>query len=192
MIKKQIRVIGIDDAPFKKFEDEKTFIIGAVMRGSLFLDGVLMREIEVDGDDSSQKIVEMINSSKYRQQIKAIMLHGITFGGLNIADISQIHSETKLPVIGIVKDKPDNERMINAIMHVKNSREKLKRLERGGGIKEIKLGSRTLYTQLAGILKEDAKTVIKITTARGFTPEPIRAAHLIAGALAEGESRGRA
>ena len=41
MVKKEIRVIGIDDSPFKKFSRQKILVIGTIFRGGNWLDGVL-------------------------------------------------------------------------------------------------------------------------------------------------------
>ena len=45
MIKKEIRVLGIDDAPFNKFKDKQVLVIAAFYRGGHFLDGVLSTKI---------------------------------------------------------------------------------------------------------------------------------------------------
>lgn len=192
MFKKLIRVIGIDDAPFKKFKDKKTFIVGAILRGNSLLEGVAVREIFVDGDDSTSEIIEMVKSTRHREQLRAILLHGITFAGLNIADIAEINKKTMLPVIAVTSKKPDNRSFIAAIRKTKNSDEKIKRLEKAGNVHEIKICSRSIYLQLSGISCEQAEEILKITIARGFIPEPIRVAHMIASAIVRGESKGKA
>ena len=192
MFKKLIRVIGIDDAPFKKFKDEKTLIVGAILRGNSLLEGVIVREVSVDGDDSTSKIIEMIKNTRHRRQLKAILLHGITFAGLNIADIAEINKETALPVIAVTSKKPDNESFAAAIRKTGNSEEKIKKLEKAGKINEVKIGSRSIYLQLSGISCNNAEEIVRITTARGFIPEPIRVAHMIASAIVRGESKGKA
>jgi len=63
-MKKEIRILGIDDAPFNKFKDRNTFIVGVVYRGGQFMDGVLSARIRVDGNNSTKKIAEMVNSGE--------------------------------------------------------------------------------------------------------------------------------
>lgn len=58
MFKKEIRVIGIDDSPFNKFKDKKALIVGVVMRGGLYVDGILSAKVDVDGDDSTKKFLK--------------------------------------------------------------------------------------------------------------------------------------
>ena len=87
MVKKQIRVLGIDDAHFDKFKDKETLIIGAFFRGGEFIDGIVSTRVMVDGSDSTKKITEMVKNSKFYPQIRAIMLDGIAVGGFNIVDV---------------------------------------------------------------------------------------------------------
>ena len=58
-MKPQVLVLGIDDTPFDKFKDESSKIIGAVMRASDMVEGILTSQIEIDGDDATVKIIEM-------------------------------------------------------------------------------------------------------------------------------------
>ena len=48
-----------------------------------------------------------------------------------------------------------------------------------------------VYVQRVGLTLEQARATVDRLAVSGFIPEPLRAAHLIAGALATGESRGR-
>ena len=81
-MKKEIRILGIDDAPFS-FGQEKVTVIGVVMRGNSYIEGVLKAEIEVDGIDATPTIINLINRTRYRKQLKVIMLDGIALGGFN-------------------------------------------------------------------------------------------------------------
>jgi endonuclease V-like protein UPF0215 family len=49
-----------------------------------------------------------------------------------------------------------------------------------------------LWIQRVGLTIDLARRVITSTTLHGHVPEPLRIAHLIAGGIAEGRSRGRA
>src|SRR3989344_402165 len=107
MFKKEIRVIGIDDAPFRKFSKGKVFVIGTVFRGGTLLDGILSTKVNVDGSNSTKKIIEMVNKSKFKPQLRCIFLDGIAVGGFNIIDIQELNKQTKLPVIVVIRKKPD-------------------------------------------------------------------------------------
>jgi len=105
-MKRQIRILGIDDAPFT-FNDDITSIIGVVMRGGEYLECVLRRQITIDGTEATNVVIEMIRQTRHRPQVKTIMLDGVTLGGFNIVDIIKIYETTKIPVITITRDKPD-------------------------------------------------------------------------------------
>jgi endonuclease V-like protein UPF0215 family len=56
------------------------------------------------------------------------------------------------------------------------------------------LGNRmqSLRVQRAGLSIEEARRLVRATTLHGQVPEPLRLAHLIAGGIVTGRSRGRA
>ncbi len=185
MIKKEIRVLGIDDAPFDK-RDNDVIVIATFFRGGNFIDGVLSTKAEVDGSDSTEKLIKMVNNSKFYRQLQCIMLDGIAVGGFNIIDINLLSSKTELPVIVIIRDYPDFERIIAVLKKLKMDG-KISLIEKAGKVERIG----NVYVQLANITKEKAAEIIKITATHSFIPEPIRAAHIIASGLVFGESRGK-
>ncbi len=187
MVKKEIRVLGIDDAPFDKFKDKKTIVIATFFRGGSFIDGVLSTTVTIDGADSTAKIAAMAKKSKFYTQLQCIMLDGIAVGGFNIIDVQKLSKSTRLPVIVVVRDYPDFEK-IRAALKKLGMEKKIKLIEKAG--KVIKLEN--VYVQLTNITPEKARQIIKITATHSFLPEPIRAAHIIASGLVLGESRGKA
>lgn len=53
-VKKEIRILGIDDSPFKKFKKgKKVLVIGCVFRAGRWLDGVVSTHINCDGTNST-------------------------------------------------------------------------------------------------------------------------------------------
>jgi len=186
-MKKEIRILGIDDASFDKFNDKKVMVIATVFRGGSWLDGVLSTYVRVDGNNSAKKLIEMINRCKFKPQLQCIMLDGIAFGGFNIVDVKRLNKETKIPVMVIMRDYPDFKKIESALTKL-NKENKLKLLNKAG--KVIKLGN--IYVQLVGIDIEKAKEFLKVSCTRSYLPEPIRVAHLIGQGIAMGESRGRA
>ncbi|MBM3309562.1 MAG: DUF99 family protein, partial [Candidatus Altiarchaeales archaeon] len=47
-IKPEVRILGLDDGPFKQ-NDKKVLVVGVVFRGGSFLDGVVSTKVRVDG-----------------------------------------------------------------------------------------------------------------------------------------------
>lgn len=186
-MKRQIRVIGIDDAPFRKKIDKTVLVVGTIYRGGDFFDGILSTKIRVDGSNSTKKLAEMINKCKFKPQLQCIFLDGIALGGFNIVDVKKLSGKTKLPVIVVIRNYPDFKKIFSALNKI-GFKNKIKLIEKAG--KVIKIGK--IYVQLTNISLENAKKILKITCTHSLLPEPIRAAHLIAAGIARGESKGRA
>ena len=130
-MKKQIRVLGIDDGPHKRFDykQKKALIVGTFFRGGDFLDGLLSTEATIDGNDATSKIAGMINKSKhFKPQIKAVFLDGIAVGGFNVIDIKLLAKKTGQPIIVIMRTYPKFEKIKRALIKIgKKSRIKLQK-----------------------------------------------------------------
>ena len=190
-MKSQIRTLGIDDAPFK-FTDKTTEVIAVLLRGNFYIDGILKTKIKVDGKDATDKLIEMIGTSRYKEQIKTIMIDGIALGGFNVIDMQKLYTDLHIPVITITRKKPD----LNAMKMV--LKKKFKDWNRkwnviiSNEIVQIKRGRSNLYVNYVGLKLSEVKEILDITTLRGVMPEPIRIAHIIAAGIKTGESHGRA
>ena len=176
--------MGIDDSPFKKGEKGRTLVVGILMRGPA-VEGVLGSSVEIDGDDSTDIIEAMISRSRFHPQVKYILLHSVMMGGLNVVDITELSQRLKKPVIAIVRRKPDMKKVHCALSNACCFEEKLVRLRKAGQPVKVK----GLYAQFAGMDRKEAEELLSLW--KGI-PEPIRLAHLVAGGVVRGESRGRA
>ena len=187
MLKKETRILGIEDAPFDKFKKGNVLIIGTIFRGGLWLDGVLSTKVKVDGNNSTAKLVQMINKSKFKPQIQCILIDGIAFGGFNIIDIGKLNKKTKIPVMVIIRKYPDFKK-IKETLNTLNKSNKYKLIEKAGDINKIN----KIYVQIKGADLSFAKDILRISCTRSLIPEPLRAAHIIASGVVDGESRGGA
>jgi len=190
-IKQEIRILGIDDAPFPPHTQNKIMLIGTVFRGGIWLDGVLRTYISGDGDDSTPNIVKMINESRHKDQIGVIMLDGVTFGGFNVVDIVEIFYQTGIPVIVIMRKFPDFPKIKKALLKFEDHQKRWNHILNAGEVYKIN-NKETIYIQICGIDLEDAEEIVRLSTTRSAIPEPIRAAHLIAAGVETGESKGSA
>lgn len=179
---KKWRFLGIDDS----FDDKKCCVVGCVTCDG-YVEGFMYAEIEIDGLDATEKLIGMVKRSKFRKQIKCIFLPGITFGGFNLVDIQQVHDETEIPVVVVMRRKPDMEEFDSAMRNVENYDTRKRIVERAGEI--YKAGN--LYIQIAGVGFDEAKELVKAATVKGNMPEAVRIAHLVASAIIHGESRGK-
>jgi endonuclease V-like protein UPF0215 family len=188
-MKAQARVLGIDDSCFDKFKTRTVLIAGVVSRLDGYVEGILSTTVQVDGVDSTTKIAKMIKSSRFRTQLKAVMLHGFTLAGFNIVDIYALNKKIKIPVICVLRKQPNERKVLNALKKLKKNKEKKIRLFKKVGKLEKFHG---IYFKAVGIDSQHAKKLIQKTTHRGNMPEPVRLAHLIASGTSRGESKGRA
>lgn len=179
--------VGFDDAPFSRKQRERVPIVGAVFARTRF-DGVLIGAVERDGDDATDTMVRLISDSHFKEHIQVVLLQGITFAGFNVVDVPRLSQEVGRPVLVVCRKAPDWDRIRAALLgQVPNGREKWKRIEQLGPMEP--LGH--LYVQRCGLEREETEWVLERLAVHGYLPEPLRVAHLIAGALARGASRGR-
>jgi hypothetical protein len=185
VIKPEIRVLGVDDGVFTPHMKGLVLVVGVVFRGGYWLDGVMNTKVKVDGFDATGKIASMILKSPHYEQLRVIMLNGITFAGFNVADIKKLNAKTRLPVIAVTREKPDFAEIRKALKNLPKSEERWKAMLNGGGIFEVctKSGGGKIYMQISGVCEEDAKKILRLTSTRSNIPEALRVAHLIASGI---------
>ncbi|MDG6219510.1 MAG: DUF99 family protein [Candidatus Thermoplasmatota archaeon] len=190
-MKSEIRILGIDDAPFS-FTDSHTDLIGVVMRGNHYIEGVLYDHVTIDGTDATRICEDMITRTRHYQQLKAVLFDGATLGGFNVLDIETIWENTHVPVITVTRKKPDFEKINNALKNHFSDWEKRRFLLEKGTLHLLKTNHNPLFIKCEGVSLAQAKEIITLATIRGVIPEPIRVAHIIASGISRGESYGKA
>ena len=188
-MKRQGRVLGIDDAPFS-FNDAEVPIVGVMVRLPGYVEGVMVSQVAVDGDDADQVLTEMLLGSRFREQIRMVMIDGTSLGGFNVVDIDRLSKETGLPFCTVTRDVPDLPSMNAALQkHFPDWRRRLEVVERHELI-EVRTEHGPIYASIAGASIGEMNELLRGSTIQGALPEPIRLAHLIAAAMAKGESKG--
>lgn len=185
IIKPEIRVLGVDDGIFIPHSEGFAPIIGVVFRGGYWLDGVMNTKVEVDGFDATEKIAAMVTTSPHHNQLRVIMLDGVTFGGFNVVDIKELNAKTKLPVIAVTRDKPDFREIRKALRKIPFPAKRWKAVVNAGEIYEVSTRSKKerVYMEISGLVEEDARKILKLTSTRSSVPEALRVAHLIASGI---------
>jgi len=188
MTRRISHVIGFDDAPFDASHRGDVLLIGAVYAGAR-LEGVLSGRVRRDGVNATGTIVRMLSGCRYREHLQAVLLQGITFAGFNVVDLPAMYEALQLPVIAVSRHQPDMAAVKRALLqHVPGGQRKWRLIEKAGPV-EAAAG---VYAQRVGISLHDTEALIKRFALSGNLPEPLRTAHLIAGGIAQGESRHRA
>lgn len=186
-IKREIRVLGIDDGAFVPHVRGEVLIVGVVFRGGLWFEGVMHTKIAVDGLDSTDKLSSMIVGSSHYPQLRVVVLNGITLGGFNVVDIKTLNSVTDLPVITVTRERPDLKEIHKALENLPKSKQRWDLILRAGEPVEITSRNQKakIYVQTAGISLDVAKKILRLTSTRSNVPEALRVAHLIASGISE-------
>ncbi len=190
-VKPEIRILGVDDGVFQPHTRGMVDVVGVVFRGGYWLDGVMRTEVEIDGMDATEKIVSMIMNSPHYDQLRVVVLNGVTLAGFNVVDLKELFDKTGLPVIAVTREKPDLEEIRKALENLPESGRRWEAMENAGRLIEVQTRSaeEPLYVQVAGISEEDAKRVLKKTSTRSNIPEALRVAHIIASGLTRSEEK---
>ncbi len=185
-MKQGIRVLGVDDSPFKRC-DKTALVVGVVCRKEsggqgLIVEGVLSTRVSVDGDDGAQRLCKMLIKSRFKRELHAIMLNGIMLAGFNVVDINELGVRTGLPVLALTRKKPNPGAVEKAVKNTGNWEAKLARIKSAGTTKRLE----GWHAQFSGTDLNGARDIIRI-----FGNGPVRLAHIIASGIVYGESHGR-
>lgn len=180
-------VVGFDDAPFRSDHRGAVLVVGAVYADQR-LDGVLSCRVRRDGADATTRLARCVRQSRFYPQLHAVLLQGIAFAGFNVVDIHALSAELALPVVAVVRRRPNLAAIRQALLgRVRGGRRKWQLIEHAGAPEEID----GLFIQRAGVTHEGAAALIRRHARHGLMPEPVRTAHVIAGGVVTGESSGR-
>lgn len=181
-------VIGFDDAPFEPSHRGDVPVIGAVFNGPR-LEGVLRSKVRRDGLNATKTLAEMIESCRFASSLQAVFVQGVTLAGFNVVDLYTLHERVGLPVVAVCRRKPDLAKIRRALLgSVPGGERKWRLIERLGPTEAF--GG--VHIQSLGLDGQEAAELVRRFAINSALPEPLRTAHLIAGALSQGESRHRA
>lgn len=189
------RVLGFDDAPFQsrpRAPGSEVNAVGVIttsdrFEGMLYCGGILQ-----DGLNAGEKLAEAVKRSKFHDQIHAVLLDGVTMGGLNVIDVQRLATEVQRPVIAVMRAQPNIEKMLNAISKLPFAHERRDRLSAAGPIHQI--GNWVFQCRYPTgddtTNPEEIATMLDRCTPKGTQkiPECLRIAHLIGSAIKSGQS----
>ncbi len=184
-IKREIRVLGVDDGVFTPHAKGEVDLVGIVYRGGYWFDGVMRTEITIDGLDATEKIASMILDSPHYAQLRIIVLDGVTFGGFNVVDMKKLFRTVSRPVIAVTREKPDFDEIEKALKNLPEYEKRWEAIKATGEITEVRTrkGEAPIYMQVAGIARKDAEEILRKTSTRSNIPEALRVAHIVASGL---------
>jgi uncharacterized protein len=208
-----VNVIGFDDGPFPREHRGDVLLVGVVCSGTR-VDGVISGKIRRDGANATRVMIDLVRKSQFGTHLQAVMFQGIAVGGFNVIDVHGLSAALRVPVLIVTRRPPDMVAVRRALFsaspasrpRVAGAARKWKLIEQAGTMELLgasrraqrrqPTGIRTaeprLWIQRAGLSLEEARGLVADTTLHGNIPEPLRLAHLIAGGITTGKSRGRA
>jgi hypothetical protein len=188
LVKPITNVVGFDDAPFPHSHRGDVRVVGAVCARTR-LDGVLSGKVRRDGRNATDALIELVSGSKFAEHIRAVLLQGIALAGFNVIDVHRLAAVLDVPVVVMVRKAPRMHLVEHALLQRTPGGARKWQLVRAAGPLE-QLGA--VWVQRIGISAADTAALLRATTSHGNVPEPLRLAHLIAGGITTGQSRGRA
>lgn len=180
-------VVGFDDAPFSRAHRGDVTVVGAVFAGTRF-DGLLTGKVRRDGANAADRIARLVEESRFREHARLILLQGIAMAGFNVVDIAALHRRLGMPVLVTARRRPDMDAVRSALLtRVAGGARKWRIIEKTGPMEP----AAGIFVQRAGIGLQEAAALVSRLAVHSRLPEPLRVAHIVAGGLSTGHSRGR-
>ncbi|MEZ4293479.1 MAG: DUF99 family protein [Polyangiaceae bacterium] len=180
-------VIGVDDAPFPGSTAAMCSSSAWRCRGAAST--ASSTHVRRDGKNATSALAEMIRGSQFIGHLQAVLLQGIALAGFNVVDIHALHEELQRPVLVMARKPPDMPAIRRALLlRVPGGEAKWQLIEKAGPMEQ----AGNVLVQRAGLDLDEARALLDAFLEEGNVPEPLRLAHLIAGGVTTGKSRGRA
>lgn len=180
-------VLGVDDGPFEKHRSDTVPVVGVMMEGHDLVEAVAVTRFPVDGEEATGFLRDWISKLRFRPALQGIVLGGVTIAGLGVVDAEELARGLGVPVLIVNRRDPARHRLRDAF-EAAGLPERLEVVERTPEAFALPGG---LFVAAAGADREQALRMLHATRGKSDLPEPLRLAHLIAAAVASGQSRGR-
>lgn len=177
--------MAVDDGQFRR-SDRRAPIAAVVLSLPSYVEAIRTATVEVDGRDATERIASLVESTGHLSDLRAVLLDGVVVGGFNVIDIDWLHSRLRWPVITVTRRPPDRERIRAALLKwfPRDHRERARRIA-AHPLFRVPTGGAPIYASIVGAPRRDAIALLRRTPVRGYWPEALRLAHLVASAGAE-------
>lgn len=185
-MKDGVRYIAIVSGPIGRKRYSKTILVGVIFREN-YIEGLLSTQINADGTDSTKQIINMVKRSRFRGQIRILLLNGIALAGLNIIDPNALEKELKSKMVLLNRRKQNPNELIDALNEYSRITkievmERVEIVRAYGSVKPLRIKNLFMQSKLEDhYLRKFADNAF----------ESLRIAHIIASGIYTGESKGR-
>ena len=192
LAKAHLRLAAVEDGPFSR-RRSRAPLVAVAWSGPHELEGVAVGDVEVDGADASERIVALVRALRQFDGIRAVLLDGITVGGFNVVDLDWVARGLDRPVIAVTRRPPEFDRIRDALRTYfpRDATARWRRVRRHP-LFRVPTGARPILAAAVGCTRAEALEILRRATQRGYWPEPLRLAHLVAHALGPSPGRPRA
>lgn len=181
-------VIGFDDAPFAREHRGDVRLIGTICSRTR-LDGLVSGKVRRDGRNSTQEMIRLLEGSQFEAHVQAVLLQGIAVAGFNVVDAHALSEALGRPVLVVARRRPNLTKIRRTLLEsVPGGARKWALIAQLGKMQPL----RDVFVQRVGLSEVEARHLLAATTLHGNLPEALRLAHIIAGGVTDGVSRGRA
>ncbi len=186
------RVVGVDDGAFGR-RQRRAPLAAVVVSAPDYVEAIRRARVTVDGTDGTAAVVALVRATGAADGVRAVLLDGAVVGGFNVLDLDRIHAELGVPVVALTRRTPDFPRIRAALRKWFGSdAERRWRLLRAHRLARVPTGGLPIWAASVGCRAVDAARLVRRTTVRGYWPEPLRLAHLVASAEARAPARPKA
>lgn len=174
--------MGIDDGAFRR-TDRRAPIAAVTLSTPQDIEAIERGSVEVDGRDATERVIDLVRRTGHVADLRAALIDGVVLGGFNVVDLDRLAEALGLPVVSLTRRAPDLPRIRAALVkwfpHDARRRFTLLTANR---LFRVPTAGRPLFASAVGCRRIDALALIRRSTVRGFWPEPLRLAHLVASA----------
>ena len=180
---------GIDDGFFRRDWAHTLLVLAAhcFIENRLCPCLALADTVEIDGMDSTEKAVGLVNKAKQKLGLRAVLLDTVVFAGFNILDAEELYRRTSIPVVAVYWYPPNQEAVISALRkHFADWRRRLSLLEgTWSKLSRVKCERGELLVAPYGIEAGEAWRIMCRLQVYTRQPEPLFTAHVLASALSK-------
>jgi uncharacterized protein len=179
------RFLAIDDGPFAR-TDRWAPLAAVILSAPSDLESARLGSARVDGEDGTEAVVRLARSVGPLDGIHAVLLDGAVVAGFNVLDLDRISTALARPVIAVTRRRPDFPAIRAALRKwFPRSADRRWRLLRQHRLFRVTTAGAPIWAAAAGCPARDAASLLRRTMVRGYWPEPLRVAHLVASAAGE-------
>ncbi len=176
------RVVGVDDGAFAR-DDRSAPIAAVLLSVPDHVERIRVGRVTVDGRDATVRVVRLVRELGPLDGVRALLLDGAVLGGFNVLDLDRLHDRLGLPVVAVTRRAPDFPRIRAALRKwFPNDATRRWKLLTACRLFSVPTRGRPILAAAVGCSQTDAVRLVRRTALRGFWPEPLRLAHLVASA----------